>query len=229
MSQLFGILLAMMQIARALIIGFLAYAYLIRPGFMAGSFSAPYWLLRFYNWGSPQILFFTIIFILVVWPFNWLGGLFRFNMPSEIQPLKRILLINVVLGIFAALPTMTIYTEHMTMEQLGDDNFYLIRQESGSLASYGVFRCNDPAGFSCRNIDWSPAVPAPLPTPTVMPETVVDVNGQSVIIAPPFIPTATPSAELILDTTGSAISLKVGTQRLHITSTVNTIDPTPIP
>jgi len=229
MSQLFSILLAMMQIGRVVIIAFGVYAYFLRPRFLDGLVAAPYWVLRFYNWGAPQLFYFTIIFILVLWPLVFFGRLLGLKMPDEVAPLKRILLFNLGLGLVAALPVLAVEFNHMEMEPLADDNFYLMRQEVGGTALYTVFECDDPAGFYCRNLLWTEPLPVPLPTAVPLSEETIEVNGQVITIAPPFIPTATPPAELIVDTTGSEISLKIGNSRLPITTTVTTAEATPEP
>ena len=235
MSQLFSILLAMMQIARVVIVAFGLYAYLIRPRFLDGMVSAPYWFLRFYNWGAPQIFYFTIFFIAVLWPITFILGLFGIGLPDGVKPLKRILLINSGLALLATFPVLAVDFHHMEMEPLADDNFYLMRQQSGGAAWYIVFECDDPAGFSCNNLLWTEQLPAPAPTAVPLSEETIEVNGQVITIAPPFIPTATPPAELVVDTTGSEISLRVGNLRLPITNTltitdaVPPIDLTPVP
>ena len=229
MSQLFGILVAMMQLARIVIIALGIYSYLIRPRFLDGLLAAPYWLLRFYNWGAPQLLYFVLFFMVIVWPIAFIGNLIGFSMPGEIKPLKKLLWTSAILAFIAAFPVLPVTFEHMEMEQLGESNYYLMRQEAGSSASYGVFECHDPAGFSCNAVLWSPELPAPPPTPTPIPNTSIEVNGQTITVAPPFVPTVTPSAEFVLDTTGSEISIKVGTQRVVITSTVGTLSELPEP
>ena len=227
MSQMFGILVAMMQFARAMIIALGVYSYLIRPGFLDGAISAPYWLLRFYNWGAPQLFYFTLFFMLILWPFAFLGGLVGFNMPGEIKPLKKLLWTSAILALIAAFPVLPTTYEHMAMQPLGENSYYLMRQEVGPAAAYGVFECSDPAGFSCENVLWSPELPVPPPTPTPIPNTLIEVNGQTIIVAPPFVPTVTPSAEFVVDTTGSQMALKVGVQRVVVAS--EAASPTPEP
>ncbi|MFT5193619.1 MAG: hypothetical protein ACI9EW_001063 [Cellvibrionaceae bacterium] len=203
------------------------FGYIWRPIFRAGTTAAPYWLVRLYSWLSPRgtaiMLALWVLFLLL----SLIGRLTTKDGGKSFNPLVSTLRIGLIIAVIAAIPSFLVKHSHISSETYNSGNYNLLRETSFGKTSLMLVECTDPGQFSCRPIERA-NIAIPLP-PTPMPTRVVVIEGVEVILAPNYIPTATPPVEFGIKADSGDLGIRVGTQWKILATPSAILETTPEP
>ncbi len=194
------------------------------PNMLNGTLPGPYSLLIWYVISIPIIIGIALAFLFFLFIYRFVlrlmlrGGEDATSLTLR-NGMARLLIVTIVAGF----PGYMGNFEAMQQEPFGGRYYQLLMQHNNSHASFSVFNCFEPLGVWCRSELQTPRLAPPLPTPTPLSDVQVVVNDRTIVIRPPLLPTPTPPAELLLDTTGVGLLLRVGAEYAVVT----TIEPTP--
>lgn len=187
------------------------YGWIWYPRFLNGQWPGPYWLMWIYDAGIFIMLGVAVISLGIVLLYRFVVGIFTPAAPLSLI-FKNLLIWAVFLLLIAGIPTAFNSITTLQSEQFNNNVYHLSMVGNGQLITYSVFECVDPLSIMCRQIAQSPPVPPPPPPPPSPSGRTEVVMGTPVFIPPPALPTMTPPAQLITDTTGETVlAVQVGT------------------
>ncbi len=196
------------------------------PNMLNGNWPGPYALLVWYIISIPLVIGISLIFLVMI-------SLYRFVILLVMQGkgdatsllLRNKILSLLIVSIIGGFPSYIGNFDTLQKEAFGGRHYQLLMQHTPNYASFSVFNCFEPIGVWCQNEIQTPRLTPPYPTPTPMSNFVIVIDNNPINLRPPALPTVTPPAELLLDTTGVGLLLKVGAEYAVVT----TIVPTPTP
>lgn len=196
------------------------------PNMLNGTIPGPYWLLVWYVLSIPIVVGISFVFLIFLFLYRFvLRLIMRGEGDGASLDLRNGMVRLLVVALVAGFPGYIGEFEALQRTEFGDRYYQLLMQRTSSYASYSVFNCVEPLGLWCESEIQTPRLAPPNPTPTPFPEYVLVIDENPITIKPPTLPTVTPPAELITDTTGIGLMLKVGPDYAVIT----TLEPTPTP
>ncbi|MEM7800258.1 MAG: hypothetical protein AAF633_13775 [Chloroflexota bacterium] len=217
-----GIIYLIFLIFNGLFIFFAYFGYFVRPAFLSGESTTTMYLLRTYDsigpWGPVVVLGMMVVLWIITTPAKVLGLGFTRITESALRLLPFTLLMS---GI-ASLPTLANNYDYVDQVDFGNSSYNLVmRSGLFDTIQYGVIEC-DSIQTNCRQIYFTNELPAALGqsrgVPVAQPTQVVTVNGQNILVAPNNVTAAAEKpAELLVDTTESALGLRIANQYQTIT------------
>lgn len=205
------------------------------PNMLSGNMPGPYWLLMWYVVSIPIIIGIAFVFLAFIFLYRFiLRIVLRGGEDAATLALRNGMVRLLVVALVAGFPGYIGNFEALQQESFGGRYYQLLMQHTNSYASYSVFNCFEPVGMWCESELQTPRMSPPNPTPTPIPDFTLVIDNNPIVVRPPNLPTVTPPAELITDTMGIGLILKVGTDyavitTLEPTATADPLTPPPSP
>lgn len=225
MSSLLNILLRVFQFLEVVAVALGLYGWFAMSPFLEGEITAPYWLVSLYDQAMPLLMGTAATGIVVSWGYKFLIGLFGQKPLDIVGTLTTALWTLIGLSLVGSVPVLTSSYTHLQQYPFGTGTYQLFMHTNTRSTSYVVVECSDPAGIWCQQITTVGPFNPPPPTPLPLENDVAVIQGQRVIIPPPVLPTSTPPAELVADTTEQHLGLKIGTSYIQVATPQPTVAP----
>lgn len=194
------------------------------PNMLNGNLPGPYALLVWYIISIPVVIGISLMFLVILSLYRFVILLVMRGSEDDASLLLRNKMLSLlVITIIGGFPGYIGNFDTLQEEAFGGRYYQLLMQHTPNYASYSVFNCFEPIGVWCQSEMQTPRLTPPEPTPTPMSDFVIVIDNNPINLRPPNLPTVTPPAELLLDTTEVGLLLKVGTEYAVVT----TIVPTP--
>jgi hypothetical protein len=184
------------------------FGYIWRPAFRAGTSSAPYFLVRLYSWLTPRVIAVMLGLWLLFWMLAFVTSFASKGGEKLFNSLLSALRIGLVIAVISGIPSLLVKHSHIDAQAYNSGNYNFLRENSFGKTSLLLVYCTDPGQLSCRTIERAD-IPLPLESPP-MPTRVVEVQGVEVILAPNYIPTATPPVEFGIEAASGDLAVRVG-------------------
>lgn len=193
------------------------------PNMLSGNLSGPYGLLLWYVVSIPFMLgvAFIFLFLLTLYRFVMFVIMRGASDPTTLLIRNKILSLFAVV-LIAGFPGYIGTFDTLQTEEFGGRYYQLLMQHTSNSASFSVFNCASAIGHWCQSELQTPRLGPPIPTPTPLSEAVIVVDNNPIHLRPLAVPTVTPPAELLVDTTGVGLLLKVGPEVVVVTTIVPT-------